>query len=80
MAKAAPRSVEQAHTPQAQQAHSAPQVEGGHQPERRELSRAPRRVAPAGPDPLQSQGREKDKKEKDEKGQKGEKNEKGEKK
>ncbi|MGE5717617.1 MAG: hypothetical protein ACM369_13290, partial [Acidobacteriota bacterium] len=53
-----------------------PQVEQSPQPERRELSRAPRRVAPTGPDPLQSQGRDK----KDERGQRGDKNEKGEKK
>ena len=59
----------------ADSAQPAPQVERAPQPQRPEFSRAPRRVAPAGPDPLQGQGREKEKKDKDEK-----KNEKGEKK
>ena len=55
-----------------EQARPAPQVERAPQPARRELSRAPRRVAPSGPDPLQASGPGKD--------DKGEKKEKGEKK
>jgi hypothetical protein len=52
IAEPAPRSVEQA--------RPAPRVEQAPQPERPALSRAPRRVAPSGPDPLQASGRGKD--------------------
>ena len=86
-AQPAPRSAEQVHPPQAQQVHPppveqarpAPQVERARQLEGRELSRAPRRVAPPGPDPLQPQGRgqtPKDDKADKEKKDKGDKNEK----
>ncbi len=58
-AEPVPRRVEQA--------HPAPQVQPAPQPERREFSRAPRRVAPSGPDPLQPHGAPKDDKDKKEK-------------
>jgi hypothetical protein len=93
VAEPAPRSVGQAHQPQAQQVRPPqaqqvrppqaqqvhpPQPEQALQPEKRDLSRAPRRVAPSGPDPLQSHGTPKD--DKSDKKEKGEKSEKGEKK
>ncbi len=68
--------IERGRAPQVEQPRPAPQVERAPQPERREFSRAPRRVAPAGPDPLAAHGRAADKKATDEKGQKGDKNEK----
>ena len=56
VAVAAPRSVEQARpVPRVE-----PQVQQQPQPERRAVSRAPRRVAPSGPDPLQASSRGKD--------------------
>ncbi len=68
------------HPPNAVEApRPATQAERAPQPEGRELSRAPRRVAPSGPDPLQARGRDqkpkddksdKDKKDKSEKGEK----------
>ena len=87
-ARPAPR-VEPRVQPQAQpqpqpraqsQPQPQPQAQPQAQPERRGLSRAPLRVAPAGPDPLESPGRDRtpkddkgDKKEKGDKGDKGEK-------
>jgi hypothetical protein len=62
VAVAAPRSVEQARPVPGVE----PLVQQQPPPERRAVSRAPRRVAPSGPDPLATRGGDK----KDEKGEK----------